>query len=379
MEFRSLLPPTLRRPGTAKAPIIVPPPEPVQQLPERLLTSAPVEAGAEPRAVRQRAFGIPGTLPMLSQAIHAMLLRLDDFLPLPANPPSTVSLVSAEERPIGIGRSAGTIVQNALPVTLRGLRVAATVRFQFWAAQVADVESALGNAIDQLLSQKDALVADGFLDLKLKSVSISEIVPSATAWRQVAEFDILYEFQYQHSDDAGGLIASVPIELRQSFGSALVTGDLVIWNSDAAPALRLEGRRDLVGLSTLGFLPGVLAAGTVSLTRSFIGAAGPPTGFANLTDFLAATTGSSPTHRHTRVIFASITDFLNAFDPPGDSIEFVDELGAPRAFTTRSKLFDPAIQMPLRNDSFEVAFSGATLGANQILYLRGIRGSNIST
>jgi hypothetical protein len=318
---------------------------------------------------------------LLSQAIDAMLQRLDDFLPPPGNPPPTVSLVSAEEKPIGLGDWRGTAAADDFYRALKGIRVAATVRFQVWdgGAAPTNAEAAISDLCEQLLAEKDTLEAEGFLKLQLKSVAVSEHITSASAWRQTAEFEVLYEFHFQPNDDAGGLIARMPLGWAQSFGDEVISGDIVLWNEIETPALIMTGMRPVGGLGALHFLPGPPVAGTVTVTRTFQGAAGAPVSFGNLADFLDAVSGPSPAQTHAQVQFAVLTDYLDALGTNGDAIPFVDENGSPRDFFPITFRFAQAIELPSRNDRLEVAFGGTTLGANQILYLRGIRGTTNPT
>ena len=332
------------------------------------------EAFRDSESVPVRASALGGAS-MLSQAIQAMLQRLEDFLPAPGTPPPMVSLVTAQEKALGLGKRRGIEFRGGFPAILTGLRVASTVRFQLWDNGPVALEAAMSDLTEQLLAQKDALFQEGFLEVELKSVSLSEHVPSVTAWRQTAEFELLYEFHTEQSDDAGGLIASIPVELRESFGSARVAGDLVVWNSSDTAMLRLNGMRSVEGLAVLAFLPGAVPSGSITVRRTFQGAAGAPALFATFDDFLAAVVGSAPAERHAAVVFASLTDFFTALGAGGEVLQFVDELGAPRSFVPRSRVFDQPLELSSRGDRLEIAFGGTALGADQILYLRGFRGS----
>src|SRR5262249_8814325 len=228
---------------------------------------------------------------------------------------------------------------------------------------------------EQVLTQKDALFEEGFLDIRLKATAVSEQVPSVNAWRQTADFEVLYEFHFQDSDGAGGLIATIPVELREALGTALVTGDVAVWNEPGAPRLRLDGPRAVAGLGSLAFLPGAAPAGTVTMLRTFQGASGAPQVSPTLDDFLSKVAGPAPATRHAQVDFPALGDFLSALGAEGDPLEFVDELGAPRAFGSRSRTFEQAVELSSWNHRLQVSFSGASLGAHQIVYLRAVRGT----
>jgi hypothetical protein len=267
---------------------------------------------------------------MLSDAVSAMLTRLRVFLPMTGPPPPSLSLVSAAEELVGLGGSRGLGTQDNFPVALRGVRVRSTVRFQVWDTQPDAVEGEVAAMVGQVLAQKDALVVDGFLDLKLSGTSPTGFEAAVPAWRQSAEFDVLYEFQSQDTDGSGGLIARIPAEFRDAFGAEVLSGDITIWNESGAQARLLEGIAAFEGFASLGFLPGALPASPVTVTRTFQGAAGAPVSFATLADFLAATDGASPANRHATVTLPTLSDFLTALGPVSNISVVTDKGPVPR-------------------------------------------------
>ncbi|MEZ5401856.1 MAG: hypothetical protein R2729_19435 [Bryobacteraceae bacterium] len=314
---------------------------------------------------------------MLNDAITAMLDRLNTYLPAapaaPAPAPS-VSLVRVEEKPVGLGNQSGEDRTRFFPITKKGLRLSATTRFQIWGAQPAPVEQQVAAISQQLLADREELVTRGFLELKLRDVTLVDHVSAVSSWRQTAEFDLLFEHEFEDSDLAGGLIVRIPIELREQFGGMIVSGDLAIWNSDGAPALSAARRRGTItGLASLELLPSAPPAGSVTVTRTFDGAVGAPVAFPDLANFAAAITGPAPS-RHAQVVFASLGAFLGDIGATGAPAIFVDETDAERPFPSRSILFSSPLQMQSPSDRFEIDFGGAALGAGQIVYLRVMRG-----
>ena len=315
---------------------------------------------------------------MLSDALSHMLDTLGNFLPQSiANLPAPdVSVVRLQERQIGLGRFHGLEERQFFPVVHKGIRIAGTVRFQLWGAPASPepVSQQVRDLTEAILDERDTLEADGFVELTLSSVSTVDHVAAIPAWRQTAEFDVLYEFHQETHDLAGGLIARLPTELAEEWGAMLVTGDVTIWNSDGTPPLALQGRRTLHGVTTLEFLQSAVPAGTVVMRRTRTDASGAPDVFTTLDAFLTAVAGPTPTSTHARITFSSLAVFLAALGAAGDPITFVDEMDQPREFRARGRLFDPPLELGRASDVFDVTFGAPALAADQVLYLRASRG-----
>jgi hypothetical protein len=160
---------------------------------------------------------------------------------------------------------------------LKGLRLEAVARYQLWAATPTDVEQAINDLITRLLGDRETLRQAGFLRVGLKHTDVSENVFAEDAWRQSVEFEVLFEFPFVDADDAESLIARIPITIKDHFTEAtLVTGDLTRWDNESAPSLPLGGTLNIGRLFALAFVPAAAPAGTVTLTRTFEGATGPP-------------------------------------------------------------------------------------------------------
>ena len=302
-----------------------------------------------------------------TRALAAMLQHLKDRLPPPdpspppsAPPNASLSLVSVIERAVGLGSHVGVDQRGPFSVAaLKGLRLEAVARYQLWAETPSDVEQAINDLIAQLLGDRDVLRQAGFLRLQLKNTGVSENVFSEDAWRQSVEFEVLFEFPFVDADDAESLIARIPIAIRDQFNeSTLVTGDLARWDNESAPSLGLRGALNIARLSALAFVPGTAPAGTVTLTRTFDGAAGPPPTHPDLATFLAAVTDPNNPAREGQVVFASLTNFLSAFTNTGDPVTLGDwdENLLLDEYQSLELAIDPPIKLPNVSDRLEIVY-----------------------
>ena len=316
---------------------------------------------------------------MSSPAVVAMIAHLREFLPpMGASFPPTVSLVSAQEKQVGLGQWRQLDVSSHFPVSKKGVQVAATTRFQLWDASPDAVEAAVAGLTHAVLDGREQLRTDGFLELKLKNVSIVD-KPDTATWRQTADFDVVYEFHFTDSDMAGGLIARIPAELRTGYGAMLISGDLAVWHFQSAQALVSNGGRGAVtGLSSLESLPGAAPADPVTIRRTFEGAAGQPDAPASFADFLTAVLGPTPVSRHAAFTFPTFTDFQTELGDAGDPVEFADELGISKSYSSRSLTFVQPIELSSRFDRLELSLEGAAIGAGQVFYIRVRRGQKTS-
>lgn len=292
---------------------------------------------ASPIALAAPVAALSGDTSLTATVLNAMLAVLETYrLPPPPTPPPpppppplpvpTLSVVSVTERAVGLGSRIGT--ENRGPFTvaaLKGIRLEAVVRYHLWADTSNNVDRDIQALIKRLLGDRDVLRAAGFLRLGLKSTSASENVFAEDAWRQSAEFGVLYEFPYQDSDDADSLIARIPINISEEFTeSTTITDEMVRWDNESAPPLLLRGGLSIGKLSGLAFIPGTAPTRTVTLTRTFDGATGLPLTHPTMTSFLAAVAGANPPQRHANVAFTSLKTFLAAitsFKVTGQSLD----------------------------------------------------------
>ncbi|NJD68945.1 MAG: hypothetical protein C3F12_08690 [Candidatus Methylomirabilota bacterium] len=319
--------------------------------------------------------------PPLDQVVTAMLGRLDDYLPLPSLPlpvPS-VSVASVRERAVGLGNHRGMETRGSFAVVeLKGIRLDALARFQLWASGPTEADTAITDLNTRLMADRDNLQVQGFLRIALEATSLADLVPPPiSAWRKHADYRVLYEYPYTDTDGgAESLIARIPVGIDNEFGEATtVTDEMVRWDNQDAAALVVRGRLSVGRLSALAFVSGLAPSGTVTLTRTFDGAAGAPTTHATLAAFLAAVAALNAPERHAQVTFASVSDFLAAFSAAGDPVTLGDwDLdGAPDSYQPRTLTLEPAIRLPGAADRLEITYQGAAFDQVAVVYLRATR------
>lgn len=304
----------------------------------------------------------------LNAAVTALLDVLKTYLP-PAGgglPAPTVSIASVTERSLGLNNRRGEETRAGFGVVeLKGGRLDAVARFELWAAQPGAVEQAIQDLIGRLLADRDNLWSVGFLRISLAGTSSSENVPALPAWRQTADVNVLYEFHFEDSDDSQGLIASIPIHVNSTYHElTTVTDEMTRWDNQAAPGLEVRGQATISALSLLVFVAGAAPGGTVTLTRTFDGASGPPTQFTTLAAFLAAVNGPNA-QRNAQLVFASWTKFLAIFTPSGTPVT----LGTDN-YSPLEAALSPAIALAGLEDAFKIAYQKAALEVNAVAYLR---------
>lgn len=313
----------------------------------------------------------------LEAALADMLAEMRDLLPppTPGVPDPNVSIATVSERALAVGNWRGNERRGTLAAApLKGGRLEAVVRFQFWAPNEPDgngpidVDESINELHGRLLAAKETLRAAGFLRAKAETTQSAEpvFVPQVSAWRKTTDYRVLYEFHYQDDDEAMSLISEIPVNTNALVGElTTITDQMARWGDQAATALVIQGRARIAGMTALAFIPGATPPGTVTVTRSFEGAPGLPTAHSSLADFLTAVAGANATQRHDAVTFASIADFLAAFAPAGDPVELgnpdLNQPGVVDSYTPLSLAFLPAIELPGTADFFSAAFKNPPL------------------
>lgn len=319
--------------------------------------------------------------PPLDLVVAAMLGRLDNYLPVPAPPlpAPSVWVASVRERPVGLGNCRGMESRGPFAVVeLKGVRLDALARFQLWASGPADADVAITDLNARLMADRDNLQVQGFLRITLESTLPADPVPPpVSAWRKHADYRVLYEYHYTDTDGAESLITRIPVGIDSNIGEATtITDEMVRWDNQSVPPLVVRGRCSVGYLSALTFAPGTAPSGTVSLTRTFDGAAGPPTSYSTLPDFLTAVAGPNAPECHAHVTFATVTDFLAAFSATGDPVTLGDwdADGVPDGYQARALAFEPAIRLPGVADRLEVTYQASAFDQVAVVYLRATRG-----
>ena len=321
--------------------------------------------------------------PHRDQVIDAMLKALQDYLPpsVAGLPKSSVFVASVSERAVGLNNRIGTEKRGEFPVVaVKGIRLDALVRFQAWASDPEQIDTDFTNLNSQLIADRDFLRQEGFLRLALENTLAADRVSSPDAWRKQADYRVLYEHQFQDSDDAGGLIARIQIEADQEQAGSpqkettTVTDRMIRWDNQDAPALILRGKLTIGALSALIFVSGAEPAGTVTFTRTVDGLTGQPTSYHTLTDFLAAVSGPNPADRHAQVNFQSLKEFLDNFNDAGDPVAFPGAGNALDSYRSKVRPIAPAIQLPGVFDLLELTYRDKAFDQDAVLYLRATGG-----
>jgi hypothetical protein len=315
--------------------------------------------------------------PTLNTVAESMLGTLSNYLP-PADgglPIPTVSVASMRERAVGIGGTRGAAaVGLSSAISLKGVRLDALARFQLWALDPVEADLAIGDLNMRLMADRDGLRGAGFLRMAL------EITPPAEAfldtiggWRRYADYRVLYEFDYQDTDGAQGLIARIPVSLDSGLGESMtITDEMGRWDNLNAPPLVVRGPASVGGMSLLAFVPGPPPTAAVTLTRTYDGAPGNPASYATLTRFLAAVSGDKPLVRHARVAFPSFAKFRAEFQSAGDAITLGDwnHDAIPDSYKPLARIIDPVVQLPKTADRFEITYQAPKFDKTAVVYLR---------
>lgn len=331
----------------------------------RKMAAAPVAVAGRPVAGPVMAMG---SSQQVHDAVKALLDVLKTYLP-PAGggvPAPSVFISSITERRLGLNNCRGEDTRAGFGVVeLRGGRLDAVARFELWAAQPGAVEQAIQDLITRLLADRDMLWTVGFLRIALEGTSTCENVPALPAWRQTADVRVLYEFHFEGSDDSQGLIARIPIHIDSTYHeSTTVTDEMARWDNQEAHSLLVRGPATISALSCLVFIAGAAPGRSVTLTRTFDGAASPPTQYGTLAAFLAGISGPNA-QRNAQLVFASWTHFMAIFQPDGASVT----LGAD-SYSPFKAALSPAITLGGPMDFFEIAYQSSALEVKAVAYLR---------
>jgi hypothetical protein len=319
-----------------------------------------------------------------------MLTTLRGYLVPPAGslPPSTVSIVSLEERLLGLGNRRGyETIGSLATVALKGGRIDAVVRFQLWNGTLAAVDTLVDGLQASLAAARDTLWSEGFLKMTLRDTGLAERVSALGAWRKTTDYRVLYEYRFSDLDGAESLIARIPIHADQEerFSpmreTTLVCDEMVRWDDNGASDLvvRSNSRRPLriAGMAILAWLPAGWSGNPVTLARIQTDNPAPPITYPTLADFLAAVTDPAAPDRHARVEFATLADLLAAFTVAGPTIPMGDwdEDGVPDGYVPGTLDFGNPVILDRGNQLFRVSYQDPAFDTPAVVYLRaGVRG-----
>jgi hypothetical protein len=299
----------------------------------------------------------PPQPPAESSVIADLLAALQPYLPPPTLglPPPVASVVSVQEKRVGVGNLRGTDVRASYPaVLLKGGRLDAVVRFQLWAAAPADIATAIAALLDRILAAQTTLRGAGFLQLVIQNTSPPEVVPVLNAWRQSIDVAVLYEYQYEDGDGAYGLIARIPVAIDGGLSeSMLLTDEMARWEHDAANPLLIDGLSNpgltVSALSILAYLPAGWDGHAVTLSAS---------------------TGGS-VHQQ---IFPTVRTFANAFTLETETVDLGGNLYVPGTFNfPHPPQFPDPLRMQTGNDNLRVSYADPAFdNVDAALYLRAL-------
>jgi hypothetical protein len=310
--------------------------------------------------------------------LTAMLNALETYLPPPAPPipAASVSTVSVTERTIGLGNHRNMETRGGFAVVaIKGGRLDAVVRFHVWANQLDEVDAALNQLRDRLESDKEILRSVGFLRLAIAATSIAEFDFNLNAWVKTTDYKVLYEFSYEDNDGAESLITRIPVNINSEYGeSTIVIGDIVRWDNETSPVLVASGSSNIRGLAALTFIPGTAPSGIVIVKRTD-GSPDPLITYPTLAEFLNAVTNPVAPIRQGQVIFATLSDFLNALPIAGTSISLGDwnADGVADTYESRQLNFTAPIVLTGAGDRLEISYQSAALDRVAVIYLRVMR------
>ena len=322
--------------------------------------------------------------PALTDVVTDMLTVLRARLPVPPPnvPGPNVTLERVTEKLVGLGNHFGAERTEALGQrTLRGGRLDGRVRFQLWGDTASEVDASVLDLQTELLQDRDVLGRAGFLRLDAAETALAERVDSVNGWRKATSFDVLYEYHYVDTDDANSLIVRVPVTVDPEVANSpdrevqTLTDEMVRWDDESAPVLRIRGPATIRRLSALAFVPGPDLTGHVVVTRTS-GSAGPVTHLPDLTGFIDATGGGAPTATDADVTLTP-ADFFLALGSSGDTIALGDwDLdGVTDTYAGFDRRLDPAIDLPGSDDVLAVSYvappgPSSALDQTAVVYLR---------
>ncbi len=346
-------------------------PEPVEE-------TTPSAAASQPTT----AFTLAPSLD-LPQVLQEMIAHLTGFLPPPivGVPQPSVIILTLNDAPVGLGNFIGGEPRGPIGlVEVKGGRLDGGVRFMLWGNNMQEVNDAMLVLQADLLAAHQTLLGRGFLKFTAAASSNPQFDAALNAWSRTADYSLLYEYRYEDADAAQSLIARIPIhadsELINSPNreTTTVTDEMARWDDQTAPVLAVRGQATFSRLSVLVFVASALPTGSVTITRTFDGAAGPPAEFPTLAEFLAALADPVAPEHHARVVFATYSDFLAQFSPESAPLHLgdwnLDDI--PDEYQGFDLELAPSIRLPKIFDRLEVMYEIGIEPLNQVavIYLQ---------
>ena len=313
--------------------------------------------------------------PTPADALNALSGVLQAFVPAQALglPKPGLSIARTETKSAGIGNLVGSSSAGSIAALMdRAVRIQALARFSLWGAVAFDVDQAVDALNTAIFSQQAALASNGILRMTFDSTATLEHFSAATAWRRVADYDVLFEYRYQTVDDTLSLIRPIDVSETATGAQWTITGDLGRWDDVVAPPLSVRGPTAIARLDALAFIADPLQppSGALTITRTFDGAP-PPAVAASLADFLNQVTGPAPV-RNVTVTLASVSGLLALLTPDAASIDMGDRNadGIPDRYRSSHLAFPGPLELPTIFDRFEMTFSQPKFDRIAVVYFR---------
>jgi len=322
--------------------------------------------------------------PAPSVVLNTMLTALKPFVPaqVPGLPLPSLTVAKAEVRSSGIGNYIGSVPRGSIAAVERhATRVQAVARFSVWGYAASDVEDGITELTAQIFDKRDDLASQGFLKLSFDGTAPSEQNKDISAWRRVADYDLLYEFPYEDDGGAAGLILPIVSQDTPTGATWATTADFGRWDDVSAPTFALRGPAIFTELATLAFIanPAAPPTGKVTITRTFDGAPAPADA-GDLATFIAQTTASSAPERNTFVSFASVSDLLALLAADGTPIAMGDRDGDGIAdvYVPSHLVFPAPLALASVADRLEFSYADGSDPNNKfdqtaVVYLRAVR------
>jgi len=317
--------------------------------------------------------------PTPSDAVTALLNAFQTFVPPQGAglPQPGLTVAKTQTRPAGIGNLiGGSTVDSIAPLERRAVRVQATARFSLWGFASFDVDQQITALNTSIFAQQSALAAKGFLKLSMESSGPPEFSNHSSAWRGLADYDVLFELPY---DDVGGASSLIlPISARETATASAwsIRGDLGRWDEVGAEPLSIRGPAIFSGLAALAFFPDPAnkPTGGVTISRTFDGAPAPAAA-ASLADFLTQITSSPSPARNVSFSFGSVADLLAQFTPGTTPIAMGDRNadGVPDSYASSQLNFPASLTLGALEDRFEMVYPQPKFDHAAVVYLRALR------
>jgi hypothetical protein len=322
-----------------------------------------------------------------NQAVTEMIGHLEAFLPAPGNPPfpSTLTVLEAAERPVGVGNFQGNVERGPIAVLgVRGGRVQARVRYDVRGATAQAAALAVGQVQEQVRAARLDPARRDFLVLEPDGGDPAVPMGENEGWRQGVEYRVLYEYRYEDPEDAGSLLVRVDVKVRgEHHEDDAVTRELTLWDRKGAPPLVLRGPRTVGRLTLLSHTEGGVPAGQVVIRRTFDGA--PPAqelGYGLLDRFARGML--PPRNQRSSRHVLDVQELLDAFAPAGPPVMLArlstlpnpPQPGVPAAFVPRVWDGLRGVRLETPADRLEIRYLPPRFpaGSAAALYLGTARG-----